>query len=148
MSNNNGFNRERAATVLVEAAYTDDEKAAEKWGVTRVSIWGWRKRLATDPQLLTLFNYKKEQFEAEWAQDLPLAIKAGIDFLKRAAQQSDVKKPDVIYSIAGGLKILADIQTTKELLDARLAELSRSNNAEDRSLASTSDTGDTAPGAA
>ena len=128
------FKPELAATVLIEAAYTTDEKAAEKFGVSIRSLPNWRNKLESDQAFATIFHYKKEQFEAGWAQDLPIAIKAAIEFLKRSAQEADHKKPDVIYSIAGGLKILADIQTTKDLLDARLAELSGSKTTQDRSM--------------
>lgn len=136
MSKGNGFNRERAATVLVDAAYTNDERAAEKWGVTRASIWNWRKRLIDDGELLTLFDAKKERFEAEWAQELPNAIRACVDFIKRAALEANHTKPDVIYSIAGALKIVSDIQMSKDIIDARLSEFNRQTREASQPMAS------------
>lgn len=135
MSNGNGFNYERAASVLVDAAYTNDEKAAEKWGVTRQSVYNWRQRLAEDEKLLTLFDAKKERFEAEWAQELPNAIRACIDFIKRAAQEASHTKPDVIYSVAGALKIVSDIQMSKDIIDARLSEFNRQTREADSQMA-------------
>lgn len=47
-------------------------------------------------------------------------MRAGTDFIMRAAQESDPTNPDAIHAIAGALKILAEIGLTKEIVDARL----------------------------
>ena len=131
----NGFNYERAARALVDASFSGDEGAARKYGVSTVSIWNWRNRLNTDPKLLMLFSSKKEQAEANWSLELIPAILAAIDFLKRAAQSADPTQPDVIYSIAGALKIMADVRASMDILDARLAEFNREARAADQQMA-------------
>src|SRR5512139_4250756 len=138
MASNSGtkFKPELAASVLVEAAYTSDEKAAQKYGVSVQSVYNWRKRLEEDDEFRSIFSIKRERFEAEWATELPNAIRACIDFIKRAALEASPTKPDVIYSVAGALKIVSDIQMSKDIIDARLTDFNRQTRETDSALAS------------
>jgi len=119
------FKPQLAASALVEAAYYGDIKAAERWDVTVRTVQNWRNRLDDDAEFSAIFAHKKEMFEEGWRDEIGSAIRAGIEFLKRAALTADVKKPDVIYSIAGAVKILSDIRNGSDLLNARLAEFNR-----------------------
>src|SRR5512139_413358 len=137
MASNSGtkFKPELAASVLVEAAYTSDEKAAQKYGVSVQSVYNWRKRLEEDDEFRSIFSIKRERFEAEWATELPNAIRACIDFIKRAALEASHTKPDVIYSVAGALKIVSDIQMSKDIIDARLIDFNRQTRETDQAMA-------------
>ena len=53
------IDRELAAMVIVEAAFTTDEKAARRPGVSVRSVQRWRRRLSTDPLLLASVRDKK-----------------------------------------------------------------------------------------
>jgi predicted transcriptional regulator len=114
------FKPELAAAALVEAAYTTDKEAAKKYGVTERTIRNWKKRLDNDPVFSRIFQDKRAQFEKSWADEAPDALKAGIQFLKKAAQQADPKKPDVIHSVAGAVKIIFEVLAVKQVLDVRI----------------------------
>jgi len=133
MANGNGgkvgnggakFKPERAATILVEAAFTSDEQAAKRWDVSVRSLLNWRNRLDDDLEFAAIFHHKKDVFEANWSLDLLPAMYSAIDYLKRASTQ-DTYSPEYIHAVAGGLKILSDVRVTKEVIDARFAGLRR-----------------------
>jgi len=128
------FNAEKAAMALVDALLTTDIAAAEKWEVSRRTILNWRKRLDTDPEFARLFQEKRAAVEKEWADELPAAIRASVDFIKRSAQSTNVSDPDMLHSVAGALKILTETAAMRQLLDARLAPQARPNGAGDRKV--------------
>lgn len=115
------FNYELAATVLVDAAYTTDTKAAEKHDVSERSVRRWRNRLDRDEKLASLVLHKKRLAEQDWATELAPAIRASIDYLRRAAETADTSDPDVIHAVAGALKMLTSVALTKKVLDDRLS---------------------------
>lgn len=116
------FNAERAALVLVDAAYLGDKRAAKKWAVTTRTILNYRRRLDSDEKFSSLFELKRQAAEKDWAAEAPLAIRAAVDFLLRAAQNGDEKTPEMVHAIAGAMKLTADMYLTKQVLDARLAK--------------------------
>lgn len=125
----------RAASILIEAAYFGDKEAAERWGVTSRTIRNYRLRLDDDPQLSVIFHEKKQLWESTWAEEAPAALRAGIRFLMRAAREANPKDPEAIHAVAGAFKLLAEIVFTKDVLDVRLAEFYRATGAEAESLA-------------
>jgi hypothetical protein len=129
---------DRAAAILVEAAYRGDDETVKKWGVSRQSIYNYRNRLENDPKLLHTFTLLKKEYDTNWANDIPAAIRSGIDFLGRASKEADPKDPDAIHAVAGAVKILAEVGMTKAILDVRLGGLFGEDGAEDRPM-------DTAP---
>ncbi len=114
------FNHERAARILVEAAYKGDSHACQAYHITERTLRNWRQRLDVDAHFSAIFHEKKQLFERSWADELPAAIRATIEAAKRAAQQLDAADPDGAHAIAGLLKILSEIATMREILDARL----------------------------
>ncbi|BDA74392.1 hypothetical protein CAL7716_085580 [Calothrix sp. PCC 7716] len=116
------FNYERAAGALVDAIFMGDKAAAEKWDVSTRSIEEWRSRVKEDNELLALFNSKKQAREKSWASEIPDTIQAGLKFVKDATSHADPADPEAVKAITGALKILMDIDLTKQVLDARLAE--------------------------
>lgn len=131
------FNRNRAATALVEAVYRGDKYAAKHWGVTVRSIQNWRVRLLDDAALVELFTHKRDEAEKNWAADAPLAIRAAVIFILRAAQEAEVT-PEMVHATAGAMKLLADMVLTKQVLDARLAQSDRPQNGRHREVAAVS----------
>lgn len=115
------FNYERAAAALVDALLTNDRAAAEKYGVSRKSIEGWRLRLAEDDVLREFFANKKAEQDRAWANEIPAALASCIDFLRRAANECDPRDPDAVHAVAGALKIMAEVVMVREIVDARLA---------------------------
>jgi hypothetical protein len=116
-----GTDPEEIARTLVDAVLEGDEVAAKKHKLSTRSVWRYRARSRKDSRLAELVRAKLELKEKDWAQDLPGAIGAAIEFLRRASEDADHKDPQVIYSIAGALKILTDVTMSRRVLDARLA---------------------------
>lgn len=115
------FNYERAATVLADAIFMGDKAAAEKWDVSTRSIEAWRSRLSEDRKLAGLFNVKKQAREKTWAAEIPGVISAALSFIKTACHQADPGDPNVLKSIVEAVKVLTEVDLTKQVLDARLA---------------------------
>jgi hypothetical protein len=114
------FNRELAAQAIAECVLLGIEATCDKHRITRRTLERWKKRLDSDTELSQRVATKIELVEKDWADELPGAIRSAIGFLKRAAEQADVKNSDVIYSVAGSLKILSDVTMSRRVLDARL----------------------------
>jgi len=69
-----GFNRHRAARVLVEAQLTTDKAAAKAHGVSVSSVIGWRARLESDPELAGMFAAGLERADGAWRDELGLLV--------------------------------------------------------------------------
>lgn len=111
---------DRTALILAESIFLGDRRVAQKWGVTVRTVQNYRQRLRTDDELSLICSVKKKELLDSWITELPAAMRAGTDFIIRAAQESDPKDPNAIHAIAGAMKILAEIGLTKEIVDARL----------------------------
>lgn len=113
---------DRAAAILVDAAYKGDEAAAQEWGVSVRSVERYRARLATDPKLAVTVAEKRALAERDWIDCFPATLGAGADFIERAAKQGDPKDPNMVHAVAGAMKLMAEIMFVKRMLDARLNE--------------------------
>jgi transposase-like protein len=125
------FNYDLASVVLVEAAFLGDKATSKKFGISTRTLQRWRKRLNEDGRLSSFVAQRKKELDKAWAEEMPIAIKASIDFIRRAAQEAAPNDPDAIHSIAGALKILSEVAMTREVLDARLARQNRQANQTD-----------------
>ena len=114
------FNHERAASVLVDAAYHGDEEAAAKWGLTTRTIQNYRRRLATDTILSQFFAQKKLLVESEWKDETADAIREAARFCVRSAKEADHKDPDVINAVGSFYSRLVNAAVMREILNARL----------------------------
>jgi hypothetical protein len=108
--------------VLATAMAVGDKEAAKRHNCATRTIRHWRKRIETDADLAADCRSKKELAEIDWAEQLPGAIRGCIDYLKRAAESSEIT-PDMVHSVAGALKILNDTAVSRRVLDARLRKL-------------------------
>lgn len=121
------FKKDLAATVLLEALLTTDEKAVEKYGITRQTLHNYRKRLAEDEDFLHFFTTKKAAFDKAWADELPIALKKGIRLIAECAdsfgkdEQIFKRNPELIHALAGAVKVCADVYYTGKVIDARIA---------------------------
>lgn len=87
------LNYERAAAILVDAAYLGDEVAAKKWDVTTRTIENYRTRLKTDVKLSELFARKRAAAEGNWVSELKRALRTG---LSKAAQIIECIEPVIV----------------------------------------------------
>jgi hypothetical protein len=117
------FNYDKASFALIDALFMGDRAAAEKWEVSTRTIEDWRSRLQTDDKLQSEFNKKKKARENTWAGEIPETIGAALGFIKSATNHCSPEDPEAVKAISGALKILLDIDLTKQVLDAKLAAM-------------------------
>ena len=117
------FPYDKASSALVDAIFMGDRAAAQKWEVSTRTVEEWRSRLHTDEKLQAEFKRKKRLRENAWATEIPETIKAGLKFIKDATSHCDPADPDAVKAIASSLKILLDVDLTKQVLDAKLAAM-------------------------
>lgn len=103
---------ERVATILVDALLFDDERAAEKGGVSLRTVQRYKERAKRDVKLSQIVAKKWESFEQHRVQELNAAIDEAIQeilgYLKRAAGDASTTDPDSIHAVAGAGKLLLD----------------------------------------
>lgn len=116
--------RERWATLLVEAVALGDKLACERAGVSGKTLQRARAAVQTDAELSSIVREKKKLSDAQWADELPGAIRSTIGWLKSATEPGAVL-PDheTIHAMAGALKILTDVGTANRVLEVRLRKM-------------------------
>lgn len=122
------FSNEVIAMILVEAIFTTEEKAAQKYGISRRSIFNYRNALAADDDLAQIFHTKKQQMMSAWADELPVAMRKAITFIAEASTVANPADPASIAAIAGAMKLCADVYYTGRVIDARIAAINRETN--------------------
>jgi hypothetical protein len=111
---------------LLDAAYTTDEKACAKYGISIRSLQRWRRQLADgDPELAGSVATKKAAFDAAWADELPAALRKGIQCLSECmdslrADPKTFTNPAMIHAVAGAMTICAEIYFTGKVIDSRI----------------------------
>ena len=117
------IDHDKAAAILVDAAYKGDEVAAAEWGVSERTVKRYRARMGDDPKLALAVREKRALVERDWAETLPETIREAADFIRRAARQGNARDPNMVHAVAGGMKLVAEIHFAKQMLDARLAQI-------------------------
>jgi hypothetical protein len=125
---------DRVASILVEAAYYGEQSAAARWGISDRTILNYRNRLNEDEELSDIFALKKAAFENEWANEVPAAIRSALRFIVRAGEEANPKDPEAIHAVAGALKIVSEVELTREIINARLGRHDRPNREEGRQM--------------
>jgi hypothetical protein len=116
--------RERWATLLVEAVALGDKAACERAGVSTKTLQRARAAVQTDAELSRVVREKKSLSDAQWADELPGAIRATIAWLQGVAAPGIVlPDADTIHAMAGALKILTDVGTAHRVLEVRLRKM-------------------------
>ena len=123
---------DRRARILIDAMYMGEKDAAKKHGVSIRSIMNWKKELGNDSEFSTIFRKYANEREKSWADEIPAALEASINFLKSAANEASPKNADVIKAISGATQVLSDVAITKDIIDARIAGTDRAENEETR----------------
>ncbi len=125
------FTEDQIAQILVEAAYRGDQEVASKYGISQRTLYRWRDFAENRPGLTKLILEKKVAFERGWADEAAGALKAGLEFLKEAAQKASRTDANVIHAVAGAVKIASEVLITREVLDARLSGQDREDDTQD-----------------
>ena len=111
---------ERAAGILIDAAFFGDTRASERWGLTTRTIRNYWTRLETDGAFSDYFRIALIERKENWADRLTPAILAAIDYIEEALRKMDKRNPQALEAVTKALLTLADVQLTTRMLDARL----------------------------
>lgn len=109
------LNLERAAAILVDAAYLGDEVAAKKWNVTTRTIQNYRKELKSNAKLSELFARKRAAAEGNWVSELKRALRTT---LSKATQIIECIEPVIVVETELGQEQQVNIQGLKILVAA------------------------------
>ncbi|HEX2865258.1 MAG TPA: hypothetical protein VHN99_11870 [Deinococcales bacterium] len=116
------LDRDRAAAILVDAAYLGDPKAAERWKITTRTIENYRARLKKDPELSAIFAQKRQAAEGDWKSELARALRTGVRRLARMLDEVQGSDLEAIEAVTGAVKALSEIDLTREVLNAGHAD--------------------------
>lgn len=112
---------ERAAKALATAAILGDVEAAKRHGCSTRSLRRWRARIEEDANLAAHVRSEKAAIEAEWSEQVPGALRKALAFMERAFSEMSPSDPDALHAVAGAFKLLTEAETTRRVLDVRLA---------------------------
>ena len=124
---------ELAASVLVEAVYTNDADASEKYGISVRTLRRYRRQLHEDPELAAIVHTKGNELNKTWAQDFIAPLRKGAQFLIEAFEscrtdKSYIKNPVVIQAVAEAVRLCADVVLTSKAIDAQFGDPDKSAN--------------------
>jgi len=104
--------RERIASVLIDAAAYGDVQAARKWAVCTRTIRNYRVRLRTDAELA---GFCREQIEAQEAELGALRVR----FLRKALAEMErrlSKAETTLLGIAEAVKVVGELHQVAEAM--------------------------------
>jgi len=126
---------ETRAQIIVEADCGNDKVTAARHGISLRSLQRYRKESQENDALSRIVARKRELIEANWAEELPTAIRAGIDYIKTACMEAKNTDPLMVRAIVGAVKILTEVAITKDVIDARLTGFDRPERQADTAMA-------------
>jgi len=113
------LNRARVSRVLAEALLSTDAQAARNWGVHPGTIRVWKKRMAQDIVLQKEYAQMVEIKTTLWAQKIPTALEASINFVLKASEDADHTDPQTIAAVTEAISKLVEIQVVLETLQRK-----------------------------
>lgn len=114
---------ERAARLLIEAMLHGDVTAAEQAGVSRQTIYRYRKALLEDPELLQLFTeHSRELLKRNWADALDSALEQTITQLSLHIAGLPMGSPASVEVLTEAFRALSETAITREVLRAGESE--------------------------
>ncbi|GEM83626.1 hypothetical protein [Meiothermus hypogaeus] len=113
------FNPERAAAILAEAVTAGDLETCRKYGISPRTLRNYRARLAHDPHLAAFFRSKRQALEGDWVTEVRRSILEGLRFLRLTTQRADPSDPRAVTAIAEALKVMFELEMTREVVTAR-----------------------------
>lgn len=111
---------EKRAAIVIDAMLSGTGPAAEKHGVSRRSVERCLVDSKTDQELSRLVAEKKAAADKAWAEEIPSCLRACIEYLHRAASESQNRTPEMVHAIAGALKMVSEVAATWKVLDVHL----------------------------
>lgn len=113
--------------ILTDSILMGPSAAAKLHKCSRRVIMNYRDRLATDREFAVIFSEFQNKKFADWRSAIPEAILSAIDYLQRAAAESDYC-PEYIRAICQALEVLSQVQMRQEIVDVQLRKLELSED--------------------
>jgi len=112
---------ERAAAILADATVLSDAKVAAKYGVSRLTVMNYRKRLETDENLRRLYTEKIALIKSSetWESMVPDALKAGLRAMMECFDALDRSDPDSLEAIVKSLSAISEIRITLDMIQTK-----------------------------
>jgi hypothetical protein len=116
-----------AASVLLEAVYTNDDAACAKYGISTRTLRSYRRKLHENGEFAAIFHTKESEVNKEWAQDFIAPMRKGAQFLLEAFEscrtdKQYIKNPVVIQAVAEAVRLCADVVLTSKAIDAQFGD--------------------------
>jgi len=89
-----GFDRDRAARILVDAVEMGDGPAAKKHGVSPRTLWNYRKRLGEDGAFAEAFRLKGIEAERGWHAARTRFLREIVEHLRSLCLQATPEQID------------------------------------------------------
>lgn len=113
------FNYERAASAIADLQMMQVSEVAEKYDVSRSTVYRWKRREEEDKKLQQLANEKRELVREKWAEKIPSALEKGLEFMEEAFEELSRDDPEALYRVAGAYKLIFNSKVFKDHLDAK-----------------------------
>jgi hypothetical protein len=104
------IDREKAVRTLIAAQLTGDAKAAESAKVTVRTLQNWRRKLASDPELVRAFAEKRAEVIASLDARFRAFLGSAVAKLEELVSEATVEH---IHEVAGAIKIVGELTTTR-----------------------------------
>lgn len=110
--------------VVLDAVFSSDQEVADKYRISPRTVRNYRKAIQDQPELAALFLHKKALREQAWANEIPQAVRAGLEWLGKSIPSLSPSAENV-YAVTGAVKILAEIDLSSKLIQDRLDRIVR-----------------------
>ena len=112
------------------AQYHGASKAAQQLGVSKRTIYRWKKEARESDELAKTVRAVKRDYLEGWLEQFgPFLIEAA-QFLRESLDELDPGDREDVHQVTGSISQVADILLTKDMLDAE----NHPPNAEDQEL--------------
>lgn len=108
------FDKDAAARILTHASLFGDVAACNKFKISRVTLFRYRKRLEGDPELKQVVATKNRLIDESWSKDANEALREGV---KKLSELFKTAPQEQMRDVAGGIKILGDLLITQQAID-------------------------------
>lgn len=116
------YDDDTKAMIVAESYAITPKESKAKWGVTISTVQAWRRRAKTNKAFGLLVARKQAEYRRDLTDATAAAIRASLDYIKRAAQEAPTDDPKVIRSIAGALKMAGEFGLASEITYSRLGK--------------------------
>lgn len=114
------FPYEKASIILAEAELFGDKQVAVRWEISDRTIRRYRVKAASDRQLSSLVQLKKQLLGQNWRDDATKTLKIALHKLSKLIEEDG--ETNRIFAISGAIKIVGELKIASDALSDNLHE--------------------------